>query len=147
MENMIGNSWESNDNNKLQFDASCIKHFSETRKWAMFLSIMGFVFTGLCIVTVTVMLTMPSAMGHRSVSSFIPLLLIVTIYFFPLYYLIRFSIYSKRALNSMDQNALVSSFRYLKNFYRFIGIMITVVVGLYVLSGAIIGLSAAFMKH
>ncbi len=144
---MISNSWENNDNNKLEFDASCIKHFSETRKWTMFLSIMGFIFTGLCIVGFIVMLALAPAMGNRVVLSFIPLLLIVTIYFFPLYYLIRFSTYSKRALNTMDQNALVTSFRYLKCFYRFIGIMTIVVVGLYLICGIIIGASGALMRH
>ena len=45
MENLLDASVEPKN---LELESTAIQHLSETRKWTNFLSIMGFVFTGIC---------------------------------------------------------------------------------------------------
>ena len=60
-------------------------------------------------------------------------LLIATLYFFPVYYLNKFSSKLKLALRNNDSEILANSFEYLKSHYKYIGIMVLVILSFYVL--------------
>lgn len=129
----------------IELDSIGLKHLAETRKWTMFLSIIGFILCGLMLVMGLVILLLGSTglgmaspmymnanmMGFTAFQ-FIPLLLGCIIYFFPIYFLFQFSRYSKLALQNMDTSLLNRSLEFLKRFYRFMGIFTIVVLCLYV---------------
>ncbi len=115
-------------------------YLKETAKWAKFFAIIGFVFLALFVV---LGLTMGTLMANFMPPSEIPganlgagffsayFIAIAALYFFPCYYLLKFANNMKQALASDDQAALAVSFRNLKSCYKFIGILMAIVLGLY----------------
>ena len=130
----------------INLPAQSVVYLNETRKWTTFLSILGFIFTGFLVVLAIVFGVVPELMGP--LGSLTPgwvftciYLVLAVIYFFPIYYLFKFSSWSKKALFSNEPNDLNNAFRYLKSHYRFMGILTIVLLGIYML-GFIIGMIA-----
>jgi hypothetical protein len=63
------------------------------------------------------------------------MMIITLIYFFPIYFLLMFSINSKKAINDSDGNHLQKAFKYLKFHYRFMGIFLIIMLCIYVILG------------
>ena len=91
---------------ELQLDQTAKDFLKETAKWAYFLSIVGFVGIGLMLVIAvfagTIFASMGSAMGGAFGSSFgaamgFVYVFIAAIYFFPVFYLFKFSVNAKKA--------------------------------------------------
>jgi hypothetical protein len=126
----------------------------EIAKWAQFLSIVGFVglafivlialFAGSLVGTMASMSgeEMPGAMSGTFVT--VLYLLMAVLYFFPIYYLFKFSTRLKEALVNEDEAILEDSLGYLKSHYKFIGILTIVMISIYILAFAfaIIGIAA-----
>ena len=132
-----------------------LAYLNETRRWAKFLAIMGFVGVGLIVILA---LSIGALVNFISSLSPTPLpfpaflltviyLLVALLYFFPVLYLYRFSTKMEFALTRKDQQELTSSFENLKSVFKFLGIMTIVVLTLYAL--AIIGVVMAviMMRH
>lgn len=127
---------------ELQLDQTAKDFLKETAKWAYFLSIVGFVGIGLMLVIAvfagTIFASMGSAMGGAFGSSFgaamgFVYVFIAAIYFFPVYYLFKFSVNAKKAFRENDSEALSSSLGYLKSHYKFIGVFMAAILALYAL--------------
>jgi len=134
---------------KLELNNNGIKQLNMTRKWTLFLSILGFVFIGLMIIVVVIAFSITG--NNNSASSFsalslLPLLAISLIYFFPIYFLFQFSSYSKKSIKNNDSIQLSKSLKYLKNHYQFMGILIIVLTGMYFVLGAIMLTSSEFLN-
>jgi len=106
----------------------------ETAKWAKFLSIIGFIGLGLMIVFAIVLmifgahlripLPQASAMG-------ITYLIMSVLYFFPVYYLSLFSSKIKKGITLNNEQELTLGFENLKSHYKFLGIMMIIVLSIY----------------
>lgn len=118
----------------------------EAAKWAKFLSILGFisigfmVFTSLFMGTIMTVLTqsmsqgigVESPMGFSSFVYFCTYLILAVIYFFPIYYLFKFSKHTRKAVEGGDALELTSAFQYLKSHYKYMGILAIIILSLYV---------------
>lgn len=121
----------------------------EVAKWAKFLSIIGFVGLGLMIIGCLSFMMMSnsfSRMGGGASSMPMGLfgfiyLAIAFIYFFPILYLYKAALGMKTGINSDNQEVFKSGIENLKSHYKFIGIMMIVVLSIYVLmiGGVMIG--------
>lgn len=114
----------------------------ETAKWAYFLSIVGFVGIGMLILLSVFMGTIFSKLGvFNSGMSPAPMmgvgfitflyLIIAVLYFFPVYYFFQFSSKAKAAFSRNDNEALTTSFEYLKSHHKFLGILSIVILSIY----------------
>lgn len=125
------------------------QHLDETRKWTFFLAIVGFVFIGLMVLISLFMGAVFDELGNEVMpfSSFAVGLMYIAIgalYFFPIYYLYKFSTNMKNALTSDEDNSLNDAFRYLKSHYKFMGIFTIIIFSIYLLMGlgfAVVGFS------
>jgi len=136
------------ENEMIQLDNDGLNQLYATRKWSMFLSILGFVFLGLVLVISVIMIItggINSRIGY-SAAAMIPLILISATYFFPIYYLFKFSYFSKLALNNKDMGLLSTSLRYLKMHYRFMGILVIIILSLYFVFIIIVLISGSLMN-
>lgn len=125
---------------KLELNNNGIKQLNMTRKWTLFLSILGFIFIGLMIFTVIIAFSITGtnySSSNFSALALLPLLTISLIYFFPVYFLFQFSSYSKKAIKNNNSDQLSKALKYLKNHYQFMGILIIIITGLYFVLGAI----------
>ncbi|MFV0592392.1 MAG: DUF5362 family protein [Draconibacterium sp.] len=147
----------------LEITADINVHLNEAGKWGSFLSILGFVFVGLIVmggfVMSLVFMFLPSEMfGNQGMFPFpmfllgLVYLVIGALYFLPILYLFRFSTRIKQALRYKNQEKLSSAFLNLKAHYRFIGILMIVLMALYVLvfvfmvfAGLFAGMTAGFL--
>jgi len=128
----------------LSVNDQAIGFLKETAKWCSFLSIIGFIGIGLMVIGALffgAMLASLSSMGASNGfdtavgGGFITVLylLMAVLYFFPVYYLYKFSVNMKRALQMKDEDTLTSAFEYMKSHYKYIGILTIVILSLYVL--------------
>lgn len=129
-------------NNELTITSSIHGYLKESAKWAKFLAIMGFVFAGLMfIISFLLPEMLMQTAGYSQFSSFGSLRIVVTIIYLtmsvlmvvPCLYLFRFATKAKMALTSFDQEELDLSLMNLKSMFKFWGITMIVILGLYAL--------------
>lgn len=123
----------------IEFTEKSINHIRKLRKWTMFFSILGFIFMGICIVLIPFLLFVASfniPFGNAYLT-LLPLFLIMALYFYPVYCLYLFSSNSKKAISNSDSNSFEIAFKYLKLHYRFMGILVIIMLSLYFIAGVI----------
>jgi len=129
---------------ELQLDSTAKDFLKETAKWAYFLSIIGFIGIGFLLLFAifagTIFSTMGSSMPGMGAygSSFGAAIgavyfVMAALYFFPVYYLFKFSSNAKKAFRDNDSVALTESFGYLKSHYKFFGILMIILLAIYAL--------------
>ena len=128
----------------LQIDAKGTAHLEEARKWAHFLSIIGFICVGILLVFFVFASTFLSDMMSQSGAAGYPgvfptgvfqfiFLISALIYFFPTYFLNRYAAYMKGALHRGDQEMLNRSFQNLKRLFRYLGVITVIILSMYVI--------------
>jgi len=125
---------------------AAINYLKETVKWSKFLSIMGFIGTGIMVIMglfassiFSTLLANPQFKAMPAVASIalgVVYILMGLLYFFPTLYLLRFSNKTKLAISTKDTNELTEAFKNQKSLYKFMGIMMIITIGIYVLLGA-----------
>lgn len=127
---------------ELQLDSTAKDFLQETAKWAYFLSIIGFIGIGflflIAIFAGTIFSAMGSSMpgmgmygGSFGAAMGAAYFLMALLYFFPVYYLFKFSSNAKKAFRNNDSEALTESLGFLKSHYKFIGILMVILLALY----------------
>ena len=138
---------------ELVIDKPIAIYLMESCKWGKFLSIVGFVMTGLMVLGGFAMMAMFSSfMPEMPENAAMPFgggflggmyLFLALIYFFPTLYLYRFSSKTKAALQNMSQDAITESFLKLKSMFKFMGMFMAVILGFYALMILGVGVGAA----
>ena len=124
-------------------------YLNETGRWGKFLAILGFCFIGLMVlIGLFAGSFVAQATGDGSIPGFAFTLLYLVIgalYFFPVYYLYKFSKQVRTALARKDNKELDSAFENLKSHYKFLGIAMIIVLAIYavaLLGGLLAGAAA-----
>jgi MFS family permease len=143
----------SPENHKIEIDQETLKYLNTTRKWAMFLAIIGFIFLGLIIVIGIIAGTFLSAFSSEKLNSgirgpllFILLFLIAVAYFFPGLFLFRFSKHAAHAVQTQSKQELHKAIKNLKSYFVYIGILIIIGLSFYVIALIVAGTSMTFLK-
>lgn len=135
--------------NELSLTPGSKTFLNEAAGWTKFLSIVGFVFVGLMVVGALFMGAFISEMmGNRmGGGAFLTVfyILMAVLYFFPIYYLFQFSAKMKAALAQRNSVLLEQAFENLKSHYKFMGILMIVLLGFYAIALVFMGLGAALM--
>jgi len=115
------------------------QYWKETSAWALFFAILLFIVFGL------VSLAGIFLLFAGGVSGFISGIFVIAIYgvllFFPAYFYFLFSSQMKQALITENRVLLVLAFVNLKRFYRFVGILLIVLVALGIFAFLIFGVA------
>lgn len=133
---------ENNDSSlfELQIDQQVSSYLSETAKWGKFLAIMGFIGCGILVLVGifagSLMASLSSIEGAAIGTSFLMVIyiLLALLYFFPCLYLFNFASKMQKAIRSNDQIQLTESFKNLKSCYKFMGILMIVILAIYALA-------------
>jgi hypothetical protein len=150
----LGNYIEIKDQ-KIELEGDTLLHLNEIRKWTHFLSILGFVAVGLVLFVGVLLLiasSFRSSFQYDPLGSYGPLIGIFYIvfsgiYFFPVFYLYKFSRYAKQSMirigsEGPSNELMAHAIDYMKKHFRFVGIFTIVILAVYLL--VIIGLIIAF---
>lgn len=132
------------DSEKLKITNSIKQNLITSAKWAKFLAIIGFIFTGFLGIASLIMLVTALATG------FGPLILMGLVYvvltvvmLYPGLYLIRFAGSTQKAMNTNKQSEFDYGIQNLKSLFKFAGIYTIVLIGIYILFFLIAGFSEA----
>jgi hypothetical protein len=139
---------------ELRIDHNGSAYLKETARWGKFMAILGFIFCALYIVIAIFSGTIASrfnSMGGTSAAligggllAFV-YILIAVLCFFPCLYMYNFSGKMQTALQNNDQDQLNISFKNLRSYYRYVGILTIIALGFMILGLIvfIIGIGAA----
>ena len=116
-------------------------------KWTSFIAIVGFIVLVLVFfIAASVLFFLGSAIGMVGLLfKFIIYLVVFLFFFFPLFYLFQFSRKMKKALDTRSGAELQNALEHLNSHYKFLGILLAIGVGLYMLSFLFGGI--AFVAH
>jgi len=147
------------ENNEFGLDATAQAHLLETVRWTKFLAIVGFIFMGLFLLIIIVMIAAGPMISHYTENMGQPVnrnpfgalgmiglgiiyLVILCIYFYPVYALMKFSSCIKKGIRNRDQHYLNIGFRYQKNMYLYIGILTILTLASYLIFFLLGGMAA-----
>ena len=151
-ENSVDNLNVSRD---LVLNQESLGYMEIIRKWAMFFAILGCVGIGLMLLGGLIMGIASSVgaafsgMQETWVFGVVALVyvLFAGLYVMPVIYLFKFSTKMKTALEKSDQSSLVVALQNLKSHFKYVGIMIISIMGLYIVAIVvfmIVGAAAMF---
>ena len=144
------------ENRKIEIGQETLGYLDTTRKWTMFFAILGFIGIGLMLIFGLLagsligklmggMSSMSSMSGMEgmaparavggvaSIFIFVVLLIVAVIYFFPLLFLFRFSKHTANAVANLDANEMNLGFKNLKSYWKYLGILVIVILSIYLL--------------
>jgi MFS family permease len=154
MENPIDAEVNSSNDGKYGLAVSPIAaaYLNETGKWGKFLAIVGFIVMGLIVLAGLFAGKLFATLGQTAGMPYAGLIgvfyiLIAVLYFFPILYLFNFSSRIRKALQTKDNQTLDSAFENLKSHYKFMGIFMIIILGIYVVFGAIALISVMAMSR
>ena len=140
MENETILDFNSESTGSLSISTVAASYMKQTAAWGKFLGILGFVFTGLMVVFGIVMAGMMQSLRQDNpVGPYLSVIYLAlgVLYFFPSLYLFKYSTKMKNALETKNSEVLTQAFENEKSMYKFMGIMMIVLLGIYAL--AIVG--------
>ena len=128
------NNSSSFDSFELQITPVAQDFLRTAAGWALFMSVVGFIFLALGLLGAlgimaagSAMGDMPGGMGMMGLMGGMTLGVIVLVFvvllFFPTLYLFKFSSTTKQALNNSNTEAITRAFNNLKNYFMWIGII------------------------
>lgn len=141
------------ENKKMEIGPEILEILNSTRKWTTFLSVLGFIFLGLLIVAglaaslfLTTFKTREANLGIPESVAIITFIVFGAIYFFPVFFLFRFSRNTRDGIQKLDHFKLIKGFNNLRLYFTYIGIMVIVVLTIYVVALLAAGASISFLK-
>lgn len=157
---MENNYYENEAPRVLQVNDVVKGYLLETAKWAKLLAIVGFVGLGMMVLMVLFLGTIIGSLAAMSPEAaeisgmgggFLAIFYIgmTLLYFIPIKYLYDFSSKVKKAIQITDQNLFNEAMMKLKSHYKFIGILMLIMIILYVgmfVMMLIAGIAAAAMR-
>jgi heme/copper-type cytochrome/quinol oxidase subunit 2 len=141
------------EDRKIEIGPEILDHLNSTRKWTTFLAVLGFIFLGLLLIaglaTSVFLKTFKTTEANMGIPESLMILLFIIIgfiYFFPVFFLFRFSRNTRDAIQNLDQNKLLKGFRNLRLYFTYIGILVIVVLTIYAVGLLFAGASMSFLK-
>jgi len=150
---------------RIEVGEEALNYLNTTRKWTMFFAVLGFVVTGLmllgCIVAGVLFRSFTGLSGMEGMEELestgfvagaaeilliVFIIIIALIYFFPLYYLLRFSQHTRKAIKTLSGEELTKAFRNLKSYWLYIGVLVIIVFSVNLIIFVIAGTSLAFLS-
>jgi hypothetical protein len=138
---------------KIEIEEETLKTLNTTRKWTMFISIIGFILLGLLLVIGFIAGTFLTAfkigdagLGIPESMALIIIFVLSLVYFFPVFFLFRFSKHTANAVQSLNKEDLRKAFRNLKFYFIYLGVLLIMAMVLYLAALIFTGSSMGFLK-
>lgn len=146
------NNLEQNTN-VLEVTENTKKYLKTMASWTTFMAVLGFISIAFLVLASIIMLVMgkksigSAAIPFQGFYSFMGLFYIVfaVMYIFPNLFLLRFSQKTKNALVNQDTNGLEEGVKNMKSYWKFMGIMIIVMIAMMIIAMPIIIIATTAM--
>jgi uncharacterized membrane protein len=137
----------------IEIDQQILNNLNNTRKWTMFLAIIGFILIGMMVVVGAITGTFLSVFNSVGNSNGVPeyiifaiFLLLVGLCLFPVIFLFRFSKHTAKAIQTFNRQELHKAFKYLKFYFAYLGVLIIIALTFYVAAIIFAGTSIPFLR-
>lgn len=138
---------------KMEVDTTAQSTFLEMARWTKFISIFGFILMALGLIAGIFMSTFianysgvyPGGINTIVVMSVFYIVLII-LYVYPTYALFKYSVLIKKSIQTANTALFNSAVRYLKNMFKYLGILLVISIILYGLF-IIIAIAAAALRQ
>jgi hypothetical protein len=139
LDNNISNNSEQGFNGQIR------DYILEIARWARFIGIVGFIGIGLMVILGFYLGAAMNAVSRPEFGEVSPMggmggglftfiyILMAALYFFPVYYLYKGAIGLRDGIRNGDISTLEDGFKNLKSHYKFIGILLIIVLSIYAL--------------
>jgi uncharacterized membrane protein YidH (DUF202 family) len=115
-------------------DETAKAHLLETTRWTKFIGICAVVILAITVLYMIItFMTLNKAMGNNSeyegivgMVMTIATLIMIGLYCYPIYALLKFSSCMKKGIQSNSQELINDGFRYQKNMFRYTGILLII---------------------
>ncbi len=141
---------ESLEERKQGISQHTLRNLNITRKWTMFLSIIGAIALGIVIIFgvmagtfLSIFSSVKTGLGINEWFMFSVLFILLIISLFPVVFLFRFSKHAASAVHHSDMDELDKTIKNLKHFFIYIGIIAIVLMAAYVASLIFTGVTVA----
>lgn len=145
---------DNNGDSKREISRETLKDLNTIRKWAMFLSIVGFIASGAFLVTglftgifLSVFNVNENGPGFPAWLAFIIFILLFLLLLLPVIYLFRFSKFTSEAIKTNDDKKLRRALSNLKAHYLYLGILVIIILVVYFFVMISTMLSMGFVKN
>lgn len=137
----------------IELEFETLKDLDKTRKWTMFLAILGFIGIGVMLIvgifTGIFLSIFNKSNTGTSYPGWLVCIIIISasaIYFFPMLYIFRFSKFLSGVAKTRDKEELKKAFKNLRSYFTYIGILLITVLVIYVIAFIALGASFTFLK-
>jgi len=144
---------DNHDLKKMEIEQDSLRDLDTTRKWTMFLAILGFIGLGVMLIIglfagvfLSVFRTSNIPLGFPEWLVFIIVLILAAVYFFPVLFLFRFSKHVSGAVKSLDKQEMQKALRNLRSYFMYSGILVILVLTVYLIAFIAAGASISFLK-
>jgi hypothetical protein len=138
---------------KIEIEQKTLDNLNTIRKWTMFIAIIGFILLGLLLIIGLIAGTFLSAfklgetgLGIPESLGLIVVFVVAVVYFFPVFFLFRFSKHTGNAVQSLNKEELHKAFKNLKSYVVYLGVLIIIGLSIYVMALVFAGSAIAFLK-
>jgi uncharacterized protein with PQ loop repeat len=137
----------------IEVDQKSLKNLNITRKWTMFIAIIGFMVLGIMIffgiITGTFLSAFKSGEKVFGISDLYMVIIfsaIGIICLFPVLFLFRFSKHTAKAVQTTDKTELYKALRNLKFYFVYLGMLIMLALSFYIAVLILAGSSVPILK-
>jgi hypothetical protein len=151
------------ENTKMEISQDSLGYLNTTRKWTMFFAILGFVCIGLFLLfslfagslmsgftsgasEMEGFEGMGAAGGFASWIITVTALIFTVIYFFPMFFLFRFSRHMSNAIRNLDAAEMQLAFKNHKLYWQYLGILVIIILIVSLIVMLVAGASFAFLS-
>jgi hypothetical protein len=142
---------EETKKNSIEIDHVTLSNLNVTRKWTMFLAVIGYIFLGLYVILGLLAGTIMSAFksgetifGLPESFTLIAVPVSAIILFFPGIYLLRYSKYMAIAVKKLSKEDLHLSLKNLKKYFVYQGVLVIFILVLYLVALVVAGFKTTF---
>ncbi|MFH0842423.1 MAG: DUF5362 family protein [Bacteroidota bacterium] len=139
---------------KIELEIETLRDLDRTRRWTMFLAILGFIAIGVLLIVGIFTGIFLSIFNKGDTSTSYPgwlvcIIIISTsvINFFPMLYIFRFSKFISGVAKSHDKEELKKAFKNLRSYFTYVGVVVIVALVVYVVTLLALGASFDFIKN
>ncbi len=121
-------------NTDLKIDTTTAKYLSTIAGWSKFLSILGFVISGIVIVAGIILAAyLGGSRGGAFFGYFVAVIIYSAVIFLPSRWLYLFAVKATASIDHNESDLLREGLRNLKNFFVFQSVMTLIFIGLYLI--------------
>jgi len=138
---------------KIELELETLRDLDRTRRWTMFLAILGFIAIGVLLIVGIFTGIFLSIFNKGDTATSYPgwmvcvfIISASVINFFPMLYIFRFSKFISGVAKTHDKEELKKAFRNLRSYFTYVGIVIIVALVVYVITFLALGASFDFIK-